>query len=173
MSDMTARERIAAAIALEPVDRVPVIPKTEVFAMRYSGLPVSTEIKDGDRFRWALDNLYEGLGGYDAITMPGQFMNELGFYPMGSASKLPGYQLPDDDLWQMDEREAMSVEDYDLIKEKGWAGYLPYVYPKLGYPVAPEDVPARQQDLVDRRFKDMRFWEAKGVPVLLGPGYIA
>ena len=48
MSAMTPRERIAAAVALEPVDRVPVIPKTELFAMRYSGVPVSTSIKDPD-----------------------------------------------------------------------------------------------------------------------------
>ena len=132
MSAMAPRERIAAAVALEPVDRVPVIPKTELFALRYSGVPVSTSIKDPDRFCQTLVTAYDGLGGYDAITIPGQFMNELGFYPMGSASKLPGYQLPDDDLFQMDEREVMSVDDYDLIKEKGWAGYLPHIYPKLG-----------------------------------------
>jgi hypothetical protein len=172
MNEMQSRDRVMAAVALEAVDRVPVIPKAELFSLRHCGEKVATAIIDPERYRQTMEITYDDLGGFDAITIPGQFMNEMGFYPMGAASKLPGYQLGDDELFQMDEHEVMTVEDYDVIKEKGWAGYLKHVYPKLGYPFPAEEVPQRQQKLVDQKFADILVWEAKGVPLFMGPGYI-
>ena len=44
---------------------------------------------------------------------------------------VPGRDLPDDSLWQVDEAEVMTVDDYDTIVERGWwpflMGYMPRV----------------------------------------------
>ena len=36
-----------------------------------------------------------------------------------SSTKLPGRELPDDKLWQVDEKGLMTEEDYDTIINKG------------------------------------------------------
>ncbi|WP_207647051.1 hypothetical protein [Clostridium magnum] len=37
--------------------------------------------------------------------------------------KLPGRELPDNMLWQIDEREFMTVDDYDTIINKGFTEF--------------------------------------------------
>ena len=42
--------------------------------------------------------------------------------------KVPGRDLPDDELWQMDEPELMKVEDYDAILAEGFGPWLARYY---------------------------------------------
>ncbi|WP_406542583.1 uroporphyrinogen decarboxylase family protein [Clostridium ljungdahlii] len=50
-----------------------------------------------------------------------------------SRVKLPGRELPDDMLWQLDEAEMMHPEDYDTIINKGWNNFMPgYLKDRLG-----------------------------------------
>lgn len=58
--------------------------------------------------------------------------------------KLPGRDLPDNALWQLDEKEVMTHEDYDTILNKGWPAFsadylenrLHFSLEKLGKEVA-------------------------------------
>jgi uroporphyrinogen-III decarboxylase len=74
----------------------------------------------------------ERLGGFDGINaLPaGRITVALSSLWLSRVA-VPGRDLPDDSLWQVDEAEVMTVEDYDTIIDKGWpaflAGYLPRV----------------------------------------------
>ena len=38
--------------------------------------------------------------------------------------------LPDDSLWQVDEAEVMTVDDYDTIIDRGWLAFLAEYMPR-------------------------------------------
>ncbi len=168
MNEMTPRERIAAAISLEPVDRVPVIPKLDLFPFRYRNLKMADVLRDADLFRDAVERTYDDMGGGDAVYLGSQVVTELGFAPMGAAARLPGFQLGDDEVWQMDEKEVLRDEEYNLIIEKGWAAYLEAVYPRLGYSVPAGKVAQRMQQAADQTIKDLRRWEERDTAVYFG-----
>jgi hypothetical protein len=171
MGEMTSRERMQAAMALRPVDRVPVMPKFDLFPFRYRGLKMSAVLRNADLFREAVEHTEDEFGPSDGVFLPSQVVNDLGFYFMGTAAKLPGYELGDDEIWQMDEKEVMSLEDYDFIAENGWSAYLARIYPRLGYRLPADDVPVRLQEAADQQVKDILKWEERGLPVYGGPGY--
>ena len=98
MEEMTPRERIQAAIALQPVDRVPVIPMVDVFSARYQRLKLADVVRDADQGREAMIRTYDDFGGWDATYMPSQLVTEFGFALFGMAAKLPGFDLGEDEL---------------------------------------------------------------------------
>lgn len=48
-----------------------------------------------------------------------------------SKVKMPGRELPDDSLWQVDEKKIMEDSDYDLAIEKGYAALSQKILPKV------------------------------------------
>jgi hypothetical protein len=44
---------------------------------------------------------------------------------------IPGRDLPEDSLWQVDEAEVMRVDDYDAIIEQGWSSFLRSYMPRV------------------------------------------
>jgi hypothetical protein len=167
---MTPRERISAAIALQPVDRVPVIPKLDLFPFRHQKMKLADVVRHAELFQQAVERTNDEFGGGDAIYIATQVVGELGFSGMGTAAKLPGFQLGDDDIWQMDEKDVMRDEDYDLIREQGWGAYVASVYPRLGYTVPAEDVPERIRQAEEQQIKDLLKFEARDIPVFVGGG---
>jgi uroporphyrinogen-III decarboxylase len=171
MSPMDPRERLEAAIALQPVDRVPVVPKCELFAARFVGATLGQVVRDLDVARDVVVQAFDELGGWDAVSLGAVPIVNFGSALFGVAEKLPGYQLGEDELWQVNEKEVMSVEDYDLVREEGWFAYITEVYPSLGYPVPPEELPQRLAELAAQQGKNIRVWRGKGVPVFSGLGF--
>ena len=47
--------------------------------------------------------------------------------------KLAGKELPEGTLWQVDEKETMTVEDYDTILNIGWKDFLKGYYKRIDY----------------------------------------
>jgi hypothetical protein len=171
MDAMTCRERMQAAMTLQPVDRVPVVPKFDLFPFRYQKLKMSDVLRDADLFRQAVQRTEDDFGPCDCVYMPSQVVNDLGFYFMGTAAKLPGYELGDDEIWQMDEKEVMALEDYDFIAQNGWSAYLDKIYPRLGYRIPPDGVASRLQQAADQQIKDFVDWEERGDTIYGGPAY--
>jgi hypothetical protein len=173
MGEMTSVERIQAAIALQPVDRVPITPKIDTsYAARSHGVKIAEVVRNADRGRDVLVQTFDDLGGFDAAPNAG--MNDIGFGMMGMITKLPGYHLGEDDLWQLDEQDIMQPEDYDFIVQNGWNAYLGMAYARVwerGHmPVPPDQFMGRLIEMGDRGIADMQFWEAKGVPTSTGMG---
>ena len=67
MAEMTRRERMQAAMALQPVDRVPVMPKLDLFPFRYQGLKMSDVVRSADLFREAVARTDDDLGPSDGV----------------------------------------------------------------------------------------------------------
>lgn len=170
MDEMTPRERIDAAIALEPVDRAPVIPLTTVFSPRFAGIPLAETIRNPDMGREAELRTFDALGGWDATFYPGGVIGNTGFGVFGMAAKLPGYELGEDELWQVDEREIMKAEDYDFVIEHGWAAYLALAYPRIGAPAPADQFLPGLMAAARQTVKDILIWEAKGVLTFAGRG---
>jgi Uroporphyrinogen decarboxylase (URO-D) len=172
MDEMNPYDRLRAAIELKPVDRVPVAPKLDTsFAARSHGVKLADVVRSADRGREVLEQTFADLGGCDGALQAG--MNDLGLSVLGIVTRLPGYHLGEDDMWQFDEQEIMQVEDYDFIIQNGWLAYVEMAYGRLvekGMPVPVEKFGIRLGEAFAREMKDMDTWEAMGVPTLFGFG---
>ena len=164
MDEMDSRERIDAAIALQPVDRVPIIPLMDIVSPRFQGVTQAQVIREPDLGREMMIKTFDDLGGWDATFSSGATMEtDIGGAPFVMACKLPGYELSDDVVWQLDEKEIMKVADYDFILKNGWNAYMVLAYPRLGAPVPPDQFIQRLGQIAAQSVKDTQIWEAKGV----------
>lgn len=139
--EMTAirDKRILAALNLEKPDRIP---------MNLSGNGyfkfIDPDAKLADYFRrpkYIDDLLIQAaqLPVLDEMDSPPAlgFTSEAGltaFAAMYFAKiKLPGRELPDDALWNIDEQGPMTVEDYDTVIDKGWEYMTAELHKRIGF----------------------------------------
>ena len=117
-------ERLNKAIALEKPDRTPIILQMDGFCATHMGYTLADLCKGvRESNKIMLESLKE-LGDVDgsesafgaAFVFPLTFMARV---------KLPGRELADNMLWQLDEAEMMFPEDYDTIINKGWNNFAP------------------------------------------------
>ncbi len=163
MTEMTPRERLAAAIRCEKPDRVPICPSLDFFCARYKGVVMETFVNDGDLAREALMAVWDEFGGWDA-TYNGSGLNQFAFsLTLPMRLKVPGRELAHDALWQFDEQPVIEVEDYDFAIANGfqalWGKLFPRVTPNYSLAQIPELMQAWQMQTV----KDTLLWEAKEV----------
>lgn len=111
--------RIKAAVAMEKPDRVPVVILNDTFAPKHMGVKMSDYVKDvklssNTMLQSALE--LEGLDGVQLTCINPDLLSMLWLSKM----KVPGVELPEDQIWQVLEQEIMKVEDYDTIINNGW-----------------------------------------------------
>jgi hypothetical protein len=127
--------RIMGQVALQKTDRTPVMINNDMFAPGHMGIKMSTFVSDVRAGSKAILDSAIDLG---ADAVQAAFFHPLTL-SMGWLSKvdLPGVELPEDSLWQVHERELMTVEDYDVILDKGWNDfYFEFMETRLGDPLA-------------------------------------
>lgn len=140
MSERYARraERIDRAWNFEPVDRVPFVLSGWAWAPVVRGVTMAEFSANPDAAiaasLGALDDL-DAVAEVDAVNniFPGCFPHTLA---EASWSKIdvPGFELGDNELWQVRETETMLESDYDYIIEHGWLAYLDVILPKVRKP---------------------------------------
>ena len=115
-------QRIAAAVALEKPDRVPIVYQGEAFSAVYSGVGTARYCNDDAAPVEAHVKTLEGLGGYDALnSVVGGRIGPLLSSAWLTRVRVPGRELPDGVVWQVDEAApVMAVEGYDRILAEGW-----------------------------------------------------
>ena len=119
---MTSDERLWAAIRLEKPDRVPVIPT--ILPEPAAGLTGRTGAQIASDNKAIVDaafEIFDEYGGWDNPYPIGATpiqLQAMGTFPM--KMKIPGVDLPDDYMFQLDEQEVMAPDDYDKICEMGW-----------------------------------------------------
>ncbi|KPU42488.1 uroporphyrinogen decarboxylase [Oxobacter pfennigii] len=119
--------RLKRAFTFEKQDRPPIAFNCDVFTTRYMGIKLAELITDTERANtlMMMGTLLFGKGEIDA--------GGAGSYPPGRETtthmKLPGRELGEDELWQMNEQEIMTADDYDTIINKGY-GYFKGEYSK-------------------------------------------
>ncbi len=164
---MSAEERLRAVVRLEPVDRVPICPMVDFFAARFTGTTMARFVNDPDACENALVECFERLGGWD-FTFNAVVRDPFAFSLLEMCKmKLPGRDLPDDEIWQFDEMPLLTVEDYDLIVEKGFYSFLFSDYvPRILPDMPPSEVPIRLARGTARIKEAVARWKARGVPTM-------
>lgn len=121
------RQRILDAVALKTPDRVPVVPNGPAWPARALGVKMTDVATTPELSYQRIIEAYTGLGEIEGIQSPAFDVSTLPAMWL-SRVKVPGRDLPDDELWQVDEVELMTVEDFDVIAEDGFAPWLERYY---------------------------------------------
>ncbi|GAB4257771.1 MAG: uroporphyrinogen decarboxylase family protein [Thermoleophilia bacterium] len=154
------KQLLRDTVELKETDRVPVVPLANAFTTKLSGMTVGEFCSDP---RKAYQSMVEGsvaLGDIDATQQPGYSPYLLQLL-WNSRVKVPGVDLPDDSLWQVEERELMTPEDYDRIIEDGYGAFLEQYYSeKLDDPLV------KVAPYMESAPEAMQAWEERGLPVL-------
>ena len=165
---MSVTERLYAAVALDDVDRHPVFPIIVTAAARLNGITQGEAWRNHDAAREAMIWCYNEYG-YDVASKPNFY------YPMLPGKHcaapvrnlIPGRHLAEDDLYQIDERELFSREDYDKLASLGWDDFWDEHYEKMsGKPL--EKFITMQTMSNQLYLDDTKICEEKGIPVFLG-----
>jgi Uroporphyrinogen-III decarboxylase len=125
-------ERIEKAIRHQPVDQIPTVFIGTAFAPRWMGMTQAQFMTDPDAAIDVTIAAMARLGDIDGINLW-----PVGYHAINlstiwlSKVLIPGRDLPDDALWQVVEKETMSVEDYDTIAQGGWQPFLESFLPKV------------------------------------------
>jgi uroporphyrinogen-III decarboxylase len=116
------------------VDRIPTIFMGTAFAPRYMGMSMAQFCANPeDRVAVTLatmDRLGEAV--FDGINaLPaGRITVALSALWLSRVA-VPGRELPEDGLWQVNEAEVMGLEDYDDVVERGWTAFLADYLPRI------------------------------------------
>jgi len=166
---MTRKERVEAVIALEKPDRVPVMPLTVSFPIRHRGMTQGEAWRDLDKAFQATVDTFEDLGGFDMLPKTNVYWPMLGgkFANAPVRNLIPGRELPEDAIAQIDERELFAREDYDRIASLGWNAFWEEHYPTVANKSL-ERLTVVQNALLERYCREKKICEERGIPVMLG-----
>lgn len=129
-------DRIKAAINLEPVDKVPVISGLAAVAAPMTGTSMKDYLSDMELNCTVNIKATEMLGNIDGIQTPLASPEGLPTLWL-SRIRVPGKELPDNELWQVLEAELVTQEDYDIILEGGFGPwYQNFMKEKLDDPIS-------------------------------------
>lgn len=173
-SATASSERFDAAVRLEEPDRVPVCPMILFFAARHAGVSIAQFIDDRRVGFEALVKTFDDLGGWDAMFSPGSVDPVLFAFESPVLLKLPGRDIPEDEIWQAYETELMTPEEYDDLIDMGWSRFfmrrvLPEVRPGYGGSLWGRlKLYAHLFRTIWALSKEVRYWERRGVPCLIG-----
>jgi len=155
--------RILKAVALEKPDRVPVVLEYAGFAAHVTQTPMADFLGDPEKNLQTMIEAYHMVGGADAVNY-GSFWPYNLCYSFMSKVRVPGVDLPKNDMWQVIETELMTRDDYDRIVDLGWPTYFKeFMEEKIINDVPASYLPPR------RKAPDAQSaWRKEGVPVLCG-----
>lgn len=168
IEEMSPQERIEAAVALQPVDRVPVIPQLDWSVPRWKGLTIAEYMQHPTQETQLLGELWDEWGGWDAIYLVAT-AHPYNFVLLGTRVKQPGRELPRDVPPQIDEQELIQPEDYDSILQSGWQAFLMQNISRFEPSLTPEQLPSLMQSMQADVMAAYQYWVGRGVPVYLGP----
>ncbi len=167
---MSRQERFEAVVALDKPDRVPVMPLMTAFAIRSQGLTQGEGWRDPDKGARAMLDTFDALGGFDRLYKPNLYWPMIGgrFCSTPVRVLLPGRQLPEDALNQIDERELFSRDDYDKIAALGWNGFWDEHYEIMSHGRPMERLVFSQNQLLDRYVREVENCQRNDIYPLFG-----
>ena len=155
--------RILQAVALEEPDRIPVVLEYSGFAAYVTGTQMSQFLSSPTQNLSTMIQAFHLVGNGDAVNY-GSFWPYGLCYDFMSKVRVPGVDLPPDEMWQVAETQLMNRDDYDRILDMGWPDYSKDFMAKRIF----DDVPAEYLP-PQRKSPDVRnAWRKEGIPVLSG-----
>jgi hypothetical protein len=121
---MNSKERLAAVVALETPDRVPLAPLIDHFAATYAGCSNASLMTDGNARIQAVLKTMRELGPWDMTFIAdtaNAFLLKMGVLQQ---LRLPGRELPENEIHQFVETEFLKPEDYDLLVKLGFIRFM-------------------------------------------------
>lgn len=156
-------KRTLNAVRMQPVDKIPFSYSGPAYMAKRQGLKISEYLSDINKARRAAADFCISHPGIDSIHSPTMCPYTLPVLWL-SQVKVPGRELPDDELWQMLEKENMQFEDYEKIVRMGYGRwFLKFSKEYLGDPL-PKALPSLLS--VKKTAKYMK--TEAGVPVMNG-----
>ena len=123
--------RINKAINREPVDRIPLIFMGSATMPRQMGMTMAEYVYNPAKSIDAALDYMDKLE-VDGCNVSPWYRPDVGLTSLWlSHIKMPGRELPDDSLWQVEEKEVMTVEDYDTIINQGFEAFMFQHLPKV------------------------------------------
>jgi uroporphyrinogen-III decarboxylase len=167
---MSRQERFEAAVALERPDRVPVMPLMTAFSVRSQGMTQGEAWRDPEKGFKAMLDTFNDLGGFDKLYKPNLFWPMIGGRFCSSPVRvlIPGRQLPEDALNQIDERELFSREDYDKLAAVGWNAFWDEHYEKMSGGRPLKRVISTQNRLLDEYIREVEVYHSQDIYPLFG-----
>ena len=162
---MSRMERFEAAVAVERPDRVPVMPLITAFAPRCQGITQGQAWRDVDTGLKAMMDTFEDLGGYDRLYKPNLFWPMIGgvFCAAPVRVLIPGRQLGEDELNQIDERELFAREDYDKIASVGWNAFWKEHYQVMSGGRPMEKIASTQNRLLEEYIREIEIYHGMDI----------
>ena len=116
-------KRTMDAVHMQPVDKIPFSYNGPAYLARECNLKMSEYVSDFDKATDAAVHFANQHPGIDTMHTPiispyllcNQWLSQV---------RVPGIELPDDELWQMDEKELMTFDDYEKIIKIGYEDWL-------------------------------------------------
>ena len=134
-------EKVGKMMECVPVqDRrdIPFYPQLITWAGRFAGYTQKEIIDNDDKWLDAMKKTFDHFGYPDAAipAYPGVIL-----FGEALPCNKPGYQLPDDDLFQFVETCNMGIDDYKFILENGWGPwYFGYMCRIQKPPITPDEL---------------------------------
>jgi len=167
---MSRQERFEAVVALETPDRVPVMPLMTAFAVRAQGMTQGEGWRDVDKGFKAMLDTFNDLGGFDKLYKPNLFWPMIGgrFCSTPVRVLIPGRQLPEDALNQIDEKELFSRDDYDKLAALGWNKFWDEQYPVMSGGRTIEQLATSQNRFLDHYVQEVEAYHSQDIYPLFG-----
>lgn len=154
------KERLRAAVALEDLDRVPVVPLFNAFAAQVTGLSLAEYSENPTAAYQCSIETAKMLGETDGTQQP---VHSPYLLPLlwNTRVRVPGKDLPEQSLWQVEDAEIMRPEDYERIIDEGYGAWIQDYYQNRL-----EDAFAKALPTIQTVPASIAAWEAEGTPVL-------
>jgi len=168
---MTPFERMEAAVKLEPLDRIPCAPLMDVyFPSRHKGWTTSQGLYNMRKGFHAIVDVYDELGGWDGMILPGYSLPLTPHVYSGVATGKtinPGRELGEDEVAQFVETVALTRQDYDDIINLGWNGFRMKVKDRFN-PYPEEQIIGWTQHQMEQYKYELELWRNRGIRSLCG-----
>ncbi|MCI8672907.1 MAG: uroporphyrinogen-III decarboxylase [Lachnospiraceae bacterium] len=115
--------RTMNAIQMKPVDKIPFSYSGPAYLARSQGVKIGTYVSDFTKATDAAVGFALKHPGIDTMHTPTISPFALSTLWLSNV-RVPGLDLPEDELWQVDEQELMTEEDYETIVKIGYGPWL-------------------------------------------------
>lgn len=125
--------RTLNAVHMEKVDKIPFSYSGPAYVARAQGMKIGEFVTDFDKATDATIGFCKAHPGIDTFHTP--IITPYALTTLWlSEVKVPGIDLPDDELWQMHEVQRMEMEDYEKILKVGYRQWLGEYMARIGNP---------------------------------------
>jgi len=169
----TRLKRVKDAIGHKQPDRTPVsLAMDYKFPVRYKGHTQGEYFRNRSIGGKYLLEVFDELGGWDIVGGGGgNTTEERDLLEAPMVIKVPGQDIPEDDVIQWEEIEVLKKEDYDKIIQLGWKAFMEDFYPRFrGWDPAEYRSRIKARALKEREAQKAgaMLWPQKGYPIFGG-----